>query len=273
MCMKSYTKYIFFVFFQAEDGIRDFHVTGVQTCALPIFSAYASSRVDASPDGGEPSAGASSARSINASRRPVALASRIPSSIRFWSASPVSRSTRTRISGFLGLRARCVSSRTSRAPPTGRRACFSRSAASTALRPCSYTSRAASTASSFSSSTERLEERSGLAPLPLLRLDWLATALAPVGSAMALDRCRAGLDSRAAPRPNAAEPTSTRDVEQHPQCHSGRSDVHIRRVDHVRYDLAISSIRLHLYCQLTVIHLLLYALRAMLYLHLRARLG
>src|SRR5690606_9094664 len=27
-----------FFFFQAEDGIRDFHVTGVQTCALPIFS-------------------------------------------------------------------------------------------------------------------------------------------------------------------------------------------------------------------------------------------
>src|SRR5690606_1969789 len=26
-------------FFQAEDGIRDFHVTGVQTCALPIHSA------------------------------------------------------------------------------------------------------------------------------------------------------------------------------------------------------------------------------------------
>src|SRR5690606_39761500 len=26
-------------FFQAEDGIRDFHVTGVQTCALPIFAA------------------------------------------------------------------------------------------------------------------------------------------------------------------------------------------------------------------------------------------
>src|SRR5690606_40623770 len=24
---------------QAEDGIRDFHVTGVQTCALPIFQA------------------------------------------------------------------------------------------------------------------------------------------------------------------------------------------------------------------------------------------
>src|SRR5690606_40366472 len=28
-------------FFQAEDGIRDFHVTGVQTCALPISSGKA----------------------------------------------------------------------------------------------------------------------------------------------------------------------------------------------------------------------------------------
>src|SRR5690606_39797260 len=28
---------IIMYFFQAEDGIRDFHVTGVQTCALPIY--------------------------------------------------------------------------------------------------------------------------------------------------------------------------------------------------------------------------------------------
>src|SRR5690348_18017247 len=28
--------FIFFFFFQAEDGIRDGRVTGVQTCALPI---------------------------------------------------------------------------------------------------------------------------------------------------------------------------------------------------------------------------------------------
>src|SRR5690606_39826257 len=35
-------------FFQAEDGIRDFHVTGVQTCALPI-----------SPSGGSTSGAAS----------------------------------------------------------------------------------------------------------------------------------------------------------------------------------------------------------------------
>src|SRR5256885_3939079 len=29
---------VFFFFFQAEDGIRDYKVTGVQTCALPIFT-------------------------------------------------------------------------------------------------------------------------------------------------------------------------------------------------------------------------------------------
>src|SRR2546426_6867227 len=28
-----------FFFFQAEDGIRDYKVTGVQTCALPIWAA------------------------------------------------------------------------------------------------------------------------------------------------------------------------------------------------------------------------------------------
>src|SRR5207248_4240395 len=31
-----YCLYLFFFFFQAEDGIRDRTVTGVQTCALPI---------------------------------------------------------------------------------------------------------------------------------------------------------------------------------------------------------------------------------------------
>src|SRR5690606_40248385 len=39
-------------FFQAEDGIRDFHVTGVQTCALPICDAPASTwrRAGSLPD-------------------------------------------------------------------------------------------------------------------------------------------------------------------------------------------------------------------------------
>src|SRR5690606_41184851 len=31
-----YAIYLCLFFFQAEDGIRAFHVTGVQTCALPI---------------------------------------------------------------------------------------------------------------------------------------------------------------------------------------------------------------------------------------------
>src|SRR2546430_12956507 len=31
---------MFFFFFQAEDGIRDLTVTGVQTCALPISDAF-----------------------------------------------------------------------------------------------------------------------------------------------------------------------------------------------------------------------------------------
>src|SRR6266511_5384748 len=35
---------MFVFFFQAEDGIRDFHVTGVQTCALPISRGARSAR-------------------------------------------------------------------------------------------------------------------------------------------------------------------------------------------------------------------------------------
>src|SRR5256885_9852160 len=37
MVTQSVLCLIFFFFFQAEDGIRDYKVTGVQTCALPIF--------------------------------------------------------------------------------------------------------------------------------------------------------------------------------------------------------------------------------------------
>src|SRR5204863_3911516 len=39
-------------FFQAEDGIRDLYVTGVQTCALPIFAQHA--RPGAALHAGEP---------------------------------------------------------------------------------------------------------------------------------------------------------------------------------------------------------------------------
>src|SRR3989449_5632601 len=41
----SYASIMFFFFFQAEDGIRDVAVTGVQTCALPIFAGKAGSFV------------------------------------------------------------------------------------------------------------------------------------------------------------------------------------------------------------------------------------
>src|SRR5688500_20149614 len=34
----------FFFFFQAEDGKRDYKVTGVQTCALPIYTPVADRR-------------------------------------------------------------------------------------------------------------------------------------------------------------------------------------------------------------------------------------
>src|SRR5690606_39689578 len=37
-----------YIFYQAEYGIRDFHVTGVQTCALPILTA--SGRTSGSPE-------------------------------------------------------------------------------------------------------------------------------------------------------------------------------------------------------------------------------
>src|SRR3712207_8820357 len=41
---------ICFFFFQAEDGIRDIGVTGVQTCALPIYCAGAQAvRPDGAP--------------------------------------------------------------------------------------------------------------------------------------------------------------------------------------------------------------------------------
>src|SRR5437879_2232048 len=41
--------FFFFFFFQAEDGIRDTSVTGVQTCALPIWSALERLRTGIKP--------------------------------------------------------------------------------------------------------------------------------------------------------------------------------------------------------------------------------
>src|SRR5438034_8584570 len=41
-----YCVFFLFFFFQAEDGIRDHCVTGVQTCALPIFPKSAAKEDD-----------------------------------------------------------------------------------------------------------------------------------------------------------------------------------------------------------------------------------
>src|SRR5690625_7933453 len=40
----------FLFFFQAEDGIRDGHVTGVQTCALPIYDHRSADLLDEGAD-------------------------------------------------------------------------------------------------------------------------------------------------------------------------------------------------------------------------------
>src|SRR5688572_31416355 len=52
--------FFFFFFFQAEDGIRDLTVTGVQTCALPISGARGARTADCLPF--RPRAAARSAR-------------------------------------------------------------------------------------------------------------------------------------------------------------------------------------------------------------------
>src|SRR5207253_5989829 len=59
-------RYIFF-FFQAEDGIRDGHVTGVQTCALPISSPQGKRRLP--PVFGSKLAAISHSASVGSRRR------------------------------------------------------------------------------------------------------------------------------------------------------------------------------------------------------------
>src|SRR6266540_4574787 len=67
---------LLFFFFQAEDGIRDRDVTGVQTCALPISSMWPASMSRGAPWGLSAamelpctSAFTSSAKALNSSRQ------------------------------------------------------------------------------------------------------------------------------------------------------------------------------------------------------------
>src|SRR2546427_4809682 len=74
--------FIFFFFFQAEDGIRDLTVTGVQTCALPIFRELRWARL---------SAGKSDAERVGAMKPSSDGPSRMPAVI-----SPTTRGWRIR---------------------------------------------------------------------------------------------------------------------------------------------------------------------------------
>src|SRR2546429_3680191 len=60
-----------FFFFQAEDGIRDVAVTGVQTCALPIFDLYGAANSTAAAAN---SATETSAKTVEVSRLRVSNA-------------------------------------------------------------------------------------------------------------------------------------------------------------------------------------------------------
>src|SRR5437660_6536054 len=61
--------FFFFFFFQAEDGIRDGHVTGVQTCALPICDRGARARSGASRGSSLPGSAPGRRGSLEAARR------------------------------------------------------------------------------------------------------------------------------------------------------------------------------------------------------------
>src|SRR5437762_13960673 len=65
-----------FFFFQAEDGIRDTSVTGVQTCALPISTSGGSSqRASHSSSSGQGAAPATDARGTTAGAGKIGRAS------------------------------------------------------------------------------------------------------------------------------------------------------------------------------------------------------
>src|SRR5256885_3637913 len=67
---------VFLFFFQAEDGIRDYKVTGVQTCALPISSSTPMAR-SATPTSARATTGRPRVRSGHSSARPAARRSGI----------------------------------------------------------------------------------------------------------------------------------------------------------------------------------------------------
>src|SRR5947209_19400753 len=69
---------ISFFFFQAEDGIRDIGVTGVQTCALPIYRPPPPPRRGRTHPGSRPGPGNPGARRPGPGRRQLAAPALLP---------------------------------------------------------------------------------------------------------------------------------------------------------------------------------------------------
>src|SRR5882762_3950343 len=68
ICKNNFILFYVFFFFQAEDGIRDSSVTGVQTCALPIPPARGPPDLASVQPSGGPRAGGPSPRRGHLSR-------------------------------------------------------------------------------------------------------------------------------------------------------------------------------------------------------------
>src|SRR2546429_3941030 len=88
-----------FFFFQAEDGIRDVAVTGVQTCALPISGSAATAKPCFTPsDRTSLSRGATATIGFPAARIPyILLGTTTPSSPRFTVTMSASAAAKTEI--------------------------------------------------------------------------------------------------------------------------------------------------------------------------------
>src|SRR5688572_32475518 len=87
MLLFVFILFCFFFFFQAEDGIRDLTVTGVQTCALPISGSASKARLNGR--------GARHSHKGRAEQRGTAQSGRFPSvELRY---HPIQRSEERRV--------------------------------------------------------------------------------------------------------------------------------------------------------------------------------
>src|SRR5699024_11752503 len=83
---------LFFFFFQAEDGIRDRNVTGVQTCALPICSRSQGRQASHSSGRGSRFSGG---RHLTMLAMKTFLSRARSTAVRYWSSSLPLRPTRS----------------------------------------------------------------------------------------------------------------------------------------------------------------------------------